>query len=72
MERPTDQQPGRPDGRPGHSMWWMILCCLLPILLVGALYLWPVARGFVPFLMLLLCPLLHVLLMRGMGHGDQR
>lgn len=43
----------------------MVLCCLVPMLLVVLLFSVGIG-GILPFLMILICPLMHILLMRGM------
>lgn len=58
-----------------RGMWLMMLACLVPMALV-VLYL---ARGrigspgsLLPYAFLLLCPLMHIFMMRGMhGSGDR-
>lgn len=47
----------------------MLACCLIPLAVLGAVLLLRVDLGSVGvFAIMLLCPLLHVFLMRGMGH----
>lgn len=45
----------------------MVLCCLAPMLLVVLLFTVGIG-GILPFLVILMCPLMHFILMRGM-HG---
>ncbi len=49
----------------------MLACCLIPLAALGAVTVFNVPAGSVLTLgMLLLCPLLHLIMMRGMmGHG---
>lgn len=59
-----------------HHMWLMLLCCLIPIGALGAIFLFNVSISRALFVgLLLLCPLLHVFMMRGMmgehGHGEE-
>lgn len=61
----------------GRHAGWMILACVLPMLLVAVIFFagTRVNAGLVgkalPWLIFLLCPLTHILMMRG-GHGDHQ
>jgi hypothetical protein len=50
----------------------MILCCAIPIVGILALSAFGVLGSWAYFLMILICPLGHILMMRGMhsGHAD--
>ncbi len=50
----------------------MILCCAITLALIAAVALFRIDLGIYGYLaLLLLCPLMHILMMRGMhGHGD--
>ena len=50
-------------------MWMMVLCCLIPVVGLVAVYFFKVPLSNVVFYgMVLLCPLSHLLMMRFMGH----
>lgn len=71
----TGAEPGRPAQRFGK---WLMLLCVLPALLAvvallgGAKGLANLGRSGGPLLLLLLCPLMHLVMMRGMGRGDHK
>lgn len=47
----------------------MLACCLIPLAVLGVVLVSGISLGgYLPFAIMLLCPLLHVLMMRGMGH----
>ena len=51
----------------------MLACCLIPLGLLGAVLFLNVDLGsFGLVAIMLLCPLLHVFMMRGMGHDHGR
>ena len=57
-----------------RHLWFMLLCCLIPIAALGAIFLFGVPTSNVLiFGMILLCPLLHILMMGlgGHAHGQQ-
>lgn len=52
-----------------RHLWLMVLCCLIPMAAIGAIYALRVPAGRVlTYAMVLLCPLSHLLMMRAMGH----
>ncbi|MBI4321421.1 MAG: DUF2933 domain-containing protein [Chloroflexi bacterium] len=57
----------------GNHALLMVICCVVPMALLAAIFVFDVPVGTVGlFLVMLACPLLHLFMMRGMGHGDQR
>ncbi len=47
----------------------MVLCCVIPLVTLGVLWAIGVSGSYLIFGVILLCPLLHILMMRGMGKG---
>lgn len=64
---PDQLQDGQAARRIKHRPWLMIICCLLPIVLAALFFLIPSVTGsgsnMVPALILLICPLSHLVLM---------
>lgn len=49
----------------------MAIGCVLPLGILAAIFVFNLPLGTVGlFAIVLLCPLMHLLMMRGMGHGD--
>ena len=44
----------------------MVLCCLIPIMILAVLWAIGVSGSYLIFGVILLCPALHILMMRGM------
>ena len=52
-------------------LWIMLACCLLPVAAIVAVSVFNIPVGTVGlYALLLLCPLGHFFLMRGMGHKE--
>lgn len=70
---PTHQKAGKPQGSTGLShAAKMLLCCLVPLALVAVLaYSGMSLKGFGLLAVLLLCPLMHLFMMRGGHHGPK-
>jgi uncharacterized membrane protein len=50
-------------------MWLMIVCCLIPVIALTAVYMFKIPLSSVLLYgIILLCPLSHLLMMRNMGH----
>jgi hypothetical protein len=65
---------GNHSSLPGQSRYWFALCAFL---VVAAFFLWTEHRahllGVLPYLFVLLCPLIHLFMHRGghNGHGGR-
>ncbi len=44
----------------------MILCCLIPLVILGVLWAIGISGSYLILGVILLCPLLHIFMMRGM------
>ncbi len=60
------------NGHDSRHMLLMLLCCLIPIALIAAVAIFGFSLGaltpYLPFALVLLCPLMMFFMMRGMGH----
>ena len=48
----------------------MVLCCLIPLALLGVLWAIGISGSYLILGVILLCPLLHILMMRGRHRGS--
>lgn len=54
-----------------HSLA-MLICCAVPLALILAVSVFNIPIGTIgTYLLFLLCPLMHIFMMRGMNHGSQ-
>jgi hypothetical protein len=47
----------------------MVLCCLIPIAILGVLWAVGISGSYLLLGVVLLCPLMHIFMMRGMHKG---
>ncbi|MDO8725892.1 MAG: DUF2933 domain-containing protein [Candidatus Methanoperedens sp.] len=50
----------------------MVLGCLIPLLILGILWVAGVSQNILSFGILLLCPIMHLLMMKNMNHGTPK
>ncbi len=56
-----------------NHMLLMVIGCGLPLIVLAAIYVFNVPLGSVALVgVMLLCPLMHLFMMRGMGHGNHQ
>lgn len=57
----------------GNHTLLMVVCCVVPMALLAAIFLFNVPISTIGlFAVVLLCPLMHLFMMRSMGHGHQQ
>lgn len=49
----------------------MVLCCLIPLVILGVLWAIGISGSYLILGVILLCPLLHIVMMRGMHKGGE-
>ena len=49
----------------------MVLGCIIPLVLLGILWVVGVSQNILSFGILLLCPIMHLFMMKNMKHGTQ-
>ena len=58
----------------GKHMLLMLVCCLVPLALILAVSVFGLSlgalSGLLPYALVLLCPLMMIFMMRGMGHDQ--
>ena len=57
-------------GKHKHTLM-MVLGCMVPLLFLGILWVAGVSQNILSFGILLLCPIMHLLMMKNMKHGTQ-
>jgi hypothetical protein len=55
-------------GNHRHTLM-MVLCCLIPLVILGILWVVGVSQNILSFGILLLCPIMHFVMMKNMEHG---
>lgn len=49
----------------------MVACCLIPLAILAVLWAIGVSENYLVFGVILLCPILHIVMMRGMHKGGE-
>ena len=52
-----------------HRHFMMVLCCLIPLLILGILWVAGVSQNILSIGIILLCPIMHLVMMKNMNHG---
>ena len=55
----------------GKHMLMMVLCCAIPLVAVAVLWYMGLGGKYLIYVVMLLCPLLHFVMMRGMHGGTE-
>ncbi|MEK6973199.1 MAG: DUF2933 domain-containing protein [archaeon] len=48
------------------NLLWMAVCCLVPLIVIGIIFFFGFNQSYLTVIALLLCPLLHIFMMKGM------
>lgn len=64
-----ETQGSEPKGISKHALI-MALCCLIPLALLAVLWAIGISGNYLILGILLLCPILHIVMMRGMHKGN--
>ena len=55
----------------GKHMLLMLLCCAIPLIAVATLWYMGIGDRYLIYVVMLLCPILHLVMMRGMHGGTE-
>ena len=72
MENENTPDLNKGTGTAGRHTLIMALCCLVPLWLLGILWVAGVSQNILSFGILLLCPVMHLVMMRNMKHDTQK
>ncbi|MCL7412748.1 MAG: DUF2933 domain-containing protein [ANME-2 cluster archaeon] len=53
-------------------MFMMVLCCAIPLIAVAVLWYIGIGDKYLIYVVMLLCPILHLVMMRGMHGGTEK
>ncbi len=56
--------------RVSRHTWMMILGCMMPLVIMGILWFAGVSQNILTFGIILLCPIMHLIMMKNMKHGE--
>ena len=67
----STKNPNMKEGIFSKHTLMMVLGCVIPILLIGILWVAGVSKNILFFGLLLLCPIMHLIMMKNMKRGRQ-
>ncbi|PWB51222.1 MAG: hypothetical protein C3F06_10400 [Candidatus Methanoperedenaceae archaeon] len=70
MENDTKTQDNKGFFSKHRHTLMMMLGCMIPLVLIGILWIAGVSQNILSFGILLLCPIMHLLMMKNMKHGN--